>query len=84
LPSWGQALIGGELGVVAFKAHRLNGLARNFGVGRAATTAANVEALAKLGDSEAIRRAEDELQAACVVLERQVCERRRTIGILAD
>src|SRR5262249_10855927 len=78
-----QALNGGELGVVAFKAHRLNGLARNFGVGPA-TTATTFEALAKLGDREAIRRAEGELQAACVMLERQVCERRRTIGILAD
>jgi CheY-like chemotaxis protein len=79
-----QALNGGELGVVAFKAHRLNGLARNFGLGPAATTAAKFEYLAKLGDSEAVRRAEGELQAACVMLERQVCERRRTIGILAD
>jgi PAS domain S-box-containing protein len=41
-----QALNGGELGVAAFKAHRLNGLARNFGVGPAVTAAANVEALA--------------------------------------
>src|SRR5262249_45786220 len=79
-----QALNGGELGVVAFKAHRLNGLARNFGVGPAATTAAKFEALANLEDCEAIRRAEGELQAACVMLERQVCERRRTMGILSD
>jgi two-component system, sensor histidine kinase and response regulator len=71
-----QGLDRGELGTVAFKAHRLNGLTRNFG-GPAATAAANVEALANQGQGEAIRRAGDQLQAACVQLEREVGERRR-------
>jgi PAS domain S-box-containing protein len=70
-----QALDRGELGTVAFKAHRLNGLARSFG-GLAAAAAATVEALAKQGQREAIRRAGDQLQAACAQLERQVGERR--------
>jgi CheY-like chemotaxis protein len=73
-----------RLDLVAFKAHRLNGLARTFGAGPAVNAAAKVEALAKLRDSEAISRTGDELQAACKMLERQVCERRRTIGISAD
>jgi PAS domain S-box-containing protein len=71
-----QALDRGELRAVAFKAHRLNGLARNFG-GPAAAAAANVEVLANQGQREAIRRAGDQLQAACVQLEREVRERRR-------
>src|SRR5262249_25590678 len=71
-----QALDRGELRTVAFKAHRLNGLTCNFG-GPAATAAANVEALANQGQGEAIRRAGDQMQAACVQLEREVGERRR-------
>jgi hypothetical protein len=43
-----------------------------------------VEALANQGDGEAIRRAGDELQAACLQLEREVCERRRVCDISAD
>src|SRR5262249_15387359 len=59
-----QALSEGKLAVVAFKAHRLSGLARNFGIGPAATAAAKVEALANQGSRENIRRAGDELEAA--------------------
>jgi PAS domain S-box-containing protein len=79
-----QALDGGELGVVAFKAHRLNGLTRNFGFGPAAATAATVEALANQGEGEAIRRAGDQLLSACKLLECEVAERRRTLEISAD
>jgi two-component system, sensor histidine kinase and response regulator len=71
-----QALNSGELGAVAFKAHRLNGLVRNFGVGRAATLAAKIETLAHTGDGVAIRRAGNELQTACQELEREARGRR--------
>jgi PAS domain S-box-containing protein len=71
-----QALDRGDLGIAAFKAHRLNGLTRNFG-GPAAAAAANLETLANQGEGAAVRRAMDQLKAACVQLEREVGERRR-------
>jgi len=74
-----QALDGGELKIVAFKAHRLNGLARSFSAGRAASAAADVEALAKQGAGHAVRRACDGLQAAFAHLERDLGVPRRQL-----
>ena len=61
---------------MAFKAHRLNGLARNFGVSRAVVLAEDVETLAKQGTAAAVRSACDALQAAFARLEREATNRR--------
>jgi PAS domain S-box-containing protein len=71
-----RALDGNDFRAVAFKAHRLNGLARQFGVGPTVTAAANVEALANQSDRAALDRAANELHAAGARLEREVGARR--------
>lgn len=64
-----RALQGDDLAAAALKAHRLNGLARNFETGAVVRTAARLEDLARAGELAQAKLAGDELLKHCQQLE---------------